>query len=69
MLMIAPPKRLLFKRVHQPNRVWLTNIAAAVEENLALFADMKAGKYPDGAKVLRAKVDLASQQTCNCATH
>ncbi|MEO7211664.1 glutamine--tRNA ligase/YqeY domain fusion protein [Mucilaginibacter sp.] len=32
----------------------------SVEENLALFADMKAGKYPDGAKVLRAKVDLAA---------
>ncbi|HEY4327420.1 MAG TPA: glutamine--tRNA ligase/YqeY domain fusion protein [Mucilaginibacter sp.] len=32
----------------------------SVEENLALFADMKACKYPDGAKVLRAKVDLAS---------
>jgi glutaminyl-tRNA synthetase len=31
-----------------------------VEENLALFADMKAGKYPDGAKVLRAKIDLAA---------
>ncbi|MCO5950759.1 glutamine--tRNA ligase/YqeY domain fusion protein [Mucilaginibacter flavidus] len=31
-----------------------------IEENLQLFADMKAGKYPDGAKVLRAKVDLAS---------
>ena len=31
-----------------------------VEENLQLFRDMKAGKYPDGAKVLRAKVDLAS---------
>lgn len=32
----------------------------SVEENLQLFADMKAGKYPDGAKVLRAKIDLAS---------
>ena len=32
----------------------------SVEENLELFADMKAGKYPDGAKVLRAKVDLAA---------
>ena len=32
----------------------------SVEENLALFADMKAGKYPDGAKILRAKVDLAA---------
>jgi len=32
----------------------------SIEENLALFAEMKAGKYPDGAKVLRAKIDLAS---------
>ncbi|MFA6086374.1 glutamine--tRNA ligase/YqeY domain fusion protein [Mucilaginibacter sp.] len=32
----------------------------SVEENLQLFADMKAGKYPDGAKVLRAKLDMAS---------
>ena len=32
----------------------------SVEDNLQLFADMKAGKYPDGAKVLRAKIDLAS---------
>jgi glutaminyl-tRNA synthetase len=32
----------------------------SIEENLELFADMKAGKYPDGAKVLRAKGDLAS---------
>ena len=31
-----------------------------VDENLALFADMKSGKYPDGAKVLRAKIDMAS---------
>jgi glutaminyl-tRNA synthetase len=31
-----------------------------IEENLQLFADMKDGKYPDGAKVLRAKVDMAS---------
>jgi glutaminyl-tRNA synthetase len=28
------------------------------EENLQLFMDMRAGKYPDGAKVLRAKVDM-----------
>ncbi|GAB3918244.1 glutamine--tRNA ligase/YqeY domain fusion protein [Mucilaginibacter boryungensis] len=32
----------------------------SVEENLQLFADMRAGKYADGEKVLRAKVDLAS---------
>ncbi|HNU43487.1 MAG TPA: glutamine--tRNA ligase/YqeY domain fusion protein [Cyclobacteriaceae bacterium] len=31
----------------------------SIEENLALFADMKAGKYPDGSKVLRAKIDMA----------
>ncbi|MGZ8559525.1 MAG: glutamine--tRNA ligase/YqeY domain fusion protein [Chitinophagaceae bacterium] len=31
-----------------------------VEENLQLFANMKAGKYNDGEKVLRAKVDMAS---------
>ena len=31
----------------------------SVEENLALFEDMKAGKYGDGKKVLRAKIDMA----------
>ena len=29
-------------------------------ENLQLFAEMKEGKYPDGAKVLRAKIDMAA---------
>ncbi|MGF7232948.1 glutamine--tRNA ligase/YqeY domain fusion protein [Arachidicoccus sp.] len=32
----------------------------SVEENLQLFADMRAGKYRDGEKVLRAKIDLAA---------
>ena len=32
----------------------------SIEENLDLFAGMKAGKYADGEKVLRAKIDLAS---------
>lgn len=32
----------------------------SVEENLKLFREMKAGVYPDGAKVLRAKIDMAS---------
>ena len=32
----------------------------SVEENLHLFEKMKDGNYPDGAKVLRAKIDLAS---------
>ena len=32
----------------------------SIEENLQLFEEMKAGKFPDGAKVLRAKIDLMS---------
>lgn len=32
----------------------------SIEENLQLFEDMRAGKYKDGEKVLRAKIDLAS---------
>ncbi len=31
----------------------------SVEENLDLFEEMKAGKYKDGEKVLRAKIDMA----------
>ncbi len=31
-----------------------------VEENLELFTHMKRGEYADGAKVLRAKIDMAS---------
>ena len=31
----------------------------SVEENLKIFREMKAGKYPDGSKVLRAKIDMA----------
>ena len=32
----------------------------SVEENLTLFEEMKNGKYADGEKVLRAKIDMAS---------
>src|SRR5690606_18071592 len=32
----------------------------SIEENLRLFAEMRDGKYPEGAKVLRAKIDLAN---------
>ena len=32
----------------------------SVEENLELFAKMKNGEFPDGAKTLRAKIDMAS---------
>ena len=32
----------------------------SVEENLDLFRRMKAGEFPDGSRVLRAKIDMAS---------
>ncbi len=32
----------------------------SVEENLKLFTEMKEGIYPDGSRVLRAKIDMAS---------
>jgi glutaminyl-tRNA synthetase len=32
----------------------------SVEENLSLFERMKAGEFPDGTRVLRAKIDMAS---------
>ena len=32
----------------------------SVEENLQLFEEMKAGKYEDGEKVLRARIDMTS---------
>ena len=34
----------------------------SVEENLDLFRRMRAGEFPDGARVLRAKIDMASAQ-------
>ena len=32
-----------------------------VEENLDLFARMRSGEFPDGSRVLRAKIDMASK--------
>ncbi|HPH84150.1 MAG TPA: glutamine--tRNA ligase/YqeY domain fusion protein [Ferruginibacter sp.] len=32
----------------------------SIEENLRLFSEMKEGKYKDGEKVLRAKIDMSS---------
>ena len=32
----------------------------SIDENLGLFARMKAGEFPDGARSLRAKIDMAS---------
>jgi glutaminyl-tRNA synthetase len=33
----------------------------SVEENLDLFERMRAGEFPDGARTLRAKIDMASK--------
>ncbi len=33
----------------------------SVEENLSLFAQMRAGAFPDGSKVLRAKIDMGAR--------
>ena len=45
-----------------PTTVGVRNAFAdrTVQENLTLFANMRAGLYPDGAKVLRAKIDMSS---------
>jgi glutaminyl-tRNA synthetase len=32
----------------------------SIEENLSLFERMRAGEFPDGSRVLRAKIDMAS---------
>ncbi len=32
----------------------------SIEENLRLFEEMREGRYPDGSKVLRAKIDMAA---------
>lgn len=36
----------------------------SVEENLELFSNMRAGKYKEGEKVLRAKIDMKSGNIC-----
>ena len=45
-----------------PTQPGINNIyrSRTVAENLQLFADMRAGKYKDGEKVVRAKIDMAS---------
>ena len=40
--------------IESPNR------NRSIEENLAMFSDMRAGKYKEGEHVLRAKIDMAS---------
>lgn len=39
------------------NSVWRDR---TVDENLDLFARMRAGEFPDGSRVLRAKIDMAA---------
>ncbi|MCH5275624.1 MAG: glutamine--tRNA ligase/YqeY domain fusion protein [Lachnospiraceae bacterium] len=36
------------------------SVGRSIEENLRLFAEMRDGKYEDGEKVLRARIDMAS---------
>ncbi|MCL1820038.1 MAG: glutamine--tRNA ligase/YqeY domain fusion protein [Oscillospiraceae bacterium] len=36
----------------------------SVEENLDLFMRMKDGKFPDGTRTLRAKIDMSSPNIC-----
>ena len=45
-----------------PTQPGIENIyrSRTVAENIQLFADMRAGKYQDGEKVVRAKIDMAS---------
>ncbi len=38
-----------------------------VDVNLDLFSRMRQGEFPDGSRVLRAKIDMASLPTCTCA--
>jgi glutaminyl-tRNA synthetase len=45
-----------------PTQPGIENVfrSRSIAENLQLFADMRAGKYKDGEKVVRAKIDMAS---------
>ena len=57
----TPPEQMRAQRgtltepgQNSPNRY------RSVDENLGLFRDMRAGKFPNGACVLRAKIDMTS---------
>ena len=49
------------RHAHRARHGTARGATAAVEENLDLFARMRAGEFPDGARVLRAKIDMASR--------
>ena len=44
----------------EPGRAEPVSAIARVDENLDLLRRMKAGEFPDGARVLRAKIDMAN---------
>ena len=55
------PTRSASTAARSPSRAATARTATArVEENLDLFARMRAGEFADGAHVLRAKIDMAS---------
>lgn len=53
---MTPEQTDEFRRTAQPSPFRNRSIA----ENLDLFARMEAGEFPDGARVLRAKIDVAA---------
>ncbi len=53
---MSPEQTDEFRRTGQPSPFRDRSIA----ENLDLFARMKAGEFPDGTRVLRAKIDVAA---------
>ena len=53
---MTPDQTDEFRRTGQPSPFRDRSVA----ENLDLFARMKAGEFPDGARVLRAKIDVAA---------
>src|SRR3546814_9122732 len=56
-LMKRPPPRFTRTDTLFPNP---TLFRSSVDENLDLFRRMRAGEFPNGARVLRAKIDMAS---------
>ena len=44
----------------EPRQATPRSATASVDENLDLFRRMRAGEFPNGARVLRAKIDMAS---------
>ena len=59
--MTSPPKRFASIAAPSPNPAQNSPYRnRSVEENLDLFERMRQGEFPDGTRVLRAKIDMAS---------